>query len=41
MLSFFEEDVPKTTYLYNLRTGKQYKLPAFIHPPKPGRPYEF
>lgn len=41
MLSFFDEDVPKTTYLYNLRTGKQYKLPAFIHPPKPRRPYGF
>lgn len=40
ILSFFDE-APKTTYLYNLRTGKQYKLPSFIHPPNPRRPKAF
>ena len=40
LTSFFDE-APKTTYLYNLRTGKQYKLPSFIHPPRPSQPNWF
>ena len=40
LTSFFDE-TPKTTYLYNLRTGKQYKLPSFIHPPRPSQPNWF
>ena len=28
----YETNIPKQTYLYNLRTGKQYKLPKFLSP---------
>lgn len=36
-ISLFYDDAPKTTYLYHLKSGKQYKIPRFIRPPRPLR----